>query len=68
MYSRRHKTINFHELFAINQSEPHIDSKLLSEFPFTGHGAPDNNLESTYIFPHVTLVTKLNKIHKLKLH
>jgi hypothetical protein len=25
------------------------DSKLLSGFPFIGHGNPDNNLESFYI-------------------
>jgi hypothetical protein len=26
------------------------DSKLLSEFPFIGHGNPDNNLESVCTF------------------
>jgi hypothetical protein len=34
-----------HNLFQIIQ----VDSKLLAEFPFTGHGNTDNNLESPWI-------------------
>jgi hypothetical protein len=51
MHSRRHKSINFLELFAVNRIEIQSDSTLLLGFPFIGHGNPDSNLESSRIFP-----------------
>jgi hypothetical protein len=46
VHNTSHGTLNTKHILKVQS-----DSKLLSGFPFAGHGNHDNNLESSCIFP-----------------